>query len=221
MTQIALVGVGLLGLAALHGATPDDLTTVEEGARLRIVELRRGELLEPAVVVETRDEGISHLLLLDAGKPDAAPLVDVEADVVGVECGLLRIVVHLHVVGDGAVELASLDKLAVALVDGRTVAIGAAHEQHVIRPDAVAQKAGVDIGRHEDAGDMAKVEALVTVGHARRDDGALGKFGTVRARRSLSLVADKPLIIRQGFEEALGCFRVRAKQRERACSFLR
>ena len=86
--------------------------------------------------------------------------------------------IHLHVIGDAAIELASLDELAVTLVDGRTVAIGTAHEQHVIRPDAIAQEAGVDIGRHEDAGDMAKVEALVTVGHARRDDGALGKFGT-------------------------------------------
>ena len=179
MAQVALVGVGLLGFAALHRATPDDLTAVEEGARLRIVELRRGELLEPAVIVEARDEGVGHLLLLDTGKPDAASLEDVEADVVGVERGLLRVVVHLHVVGDGPVEVAGLDELAVALVDGRAEAIGTAHEQHVTCTDAVAQEAGVDVSRHEDAGDMAKVEALVAVGHARRDDGALGKLGTV------------------------------------------
>ena len=41
-------------------------------------------------------------------------------------------------------------------------------------PDAVAQKAREGVGGHEHAGDVAEVQRLVAVGHARRHDGAAG-----------------------------------------------
>ena len=44
VTQVALVGIGLLGLATLDGAAADHLATVEERAGLGVVELQRGAL---------------------------------------------------------------------------------------------------------------------------------------------------------------------------------
>ena len=44
VTQVALVGIGFLGLAALNGAAADHLAAVEERAGLGVVELQRGAL---------------------------------------------------------------------------------------------------------------------------------------------------------------------------------
>ena len=55
MAQIALVGISLLGLAALDGAAADHLTAVEERAGLGIVELQRGALGDGALLVQALD----------------------------------------------------------------------------------------------------------------------------------------------------------------------
>ena len=172
--QVALVGVGVLGLAALHGAAPDHLAAVEERARFRIVELQRASALQVPVLVQLLDELLGDQLMHVARMPHAGAFVDGQADAVGVQRVHLRLVVALDVLGDGAVELAGLHQLAVALVDGRAEAVGAADEAHVGRADAVAQEAREGVGRHEHPGDVAEVQRLVAVGHARRDDGALG-----------------------------------------------
>ena len=177
VAQVALVGVGVLGLAALHGAAAHHLAAVEERARLSVVELQRGTALQMAVLVQLLDELLADQLVHVARVAHARPLVDGQADVVGIERGLLRLMVLLHVVGDGAVELPRLHELAIALVDGRAEAVGAADEAHVGRADAVAQEAREGVGRHEHPGDVAEVQRLVAVGHARRDDGALRPGG--------------------------------------------
>ena len=51
VTQVALVGVRLLGLAALNGAAADHLAAVEERAGLGVVELQRGALGDGALLV--------------------------------------------------------------------------------------------------------------------------------------------------------------------------
>ena len=130
--------------------------------------------MQIAVLVELLDERLADLLMHLAGMPHAAALVDGQADVVGIERLLLRIVVSLHVLSDRSVEFARLDELAVPLVDGRTEAIGTRDEPHVLGPDTVAQETGVAVGRHEHAGYVSEMERLVSVGHARRDNGTLG-----------------------------------------------
>ena len=54
MPQVALIRVTLLGLAALNRAKANNLTAVQERFCLRIVELQRRGLLQPAVLVELR-----------------------------------------------------------------------------------------------------------------------------------------------------------------------
>ena len=140
MAKVALVGVGVLGLAALHGAVALHLAAVEERARLRVVELQRGALVQPAVFVQLLDERLADALMHLAGMPDVGAFIDVQADVVGVKRGLLLVVVALDVFLDGAGELAGFHQLAVALVDGRAEAVGSADEANVFGADAVAQK---------------------------------------------------------------------------------
>ena len=55
VAQIALVGISLLGLAALDGAAADHLTAVEERAGLGVVELQRGALGDGALLVQALD----------------------------------------------------------------------------------------------------------------------------------------------------------------------
>ena len=176
MAEIALVGVGVLGLAALHGAAALHLAAVEERARLGIVELQRGLALEPAVRVELLDEGVCDLLVHLARMPDARAVEDVEAHLEIFEGALLRLVVAHHVVLDRARELPRLDEFAVALVDGRAEAVGARHEAHIFSADAVAQESREGVGGDEHAADVAEVQRFVAVGHARRHHGAARPF---------------------------------------------
>ena len=170
MTKVALVGVGMLGLASLHRAMAVNLTSVQERLGLRVVELKSRALLKEAVLVQTGDELVGHALMNLTRMTDTRALVDGQADVVRVERGLLSIVVASDVIVDGAFELAGFDQLTIALVDGRAEAVGSADEAHVFRTDTVAQEARVRVGGHENAGDVAKMKRLVTIRHARRDD---------------------------------------------------
>ncbi len=184
VAEVALVGVGLLGLAAAHRAVADDLAAVQERLCLGVVELQRGALLERAHLVQAANPLVGELGVEGLGGREAAAGVDVERDLVGVERGFLVVVVAADVVGDGAVELAGLGELAVALHDGRAVAVSAGDEHHVLLTDAVAQEAGEEVGRHEHAADVAKVQVLVAVGHAGGDDGTLGEAGAVHVQIS-------------------------------------
>ena len=107
--------------------------------------------------------------------------VEVQADAVGVERGLLQVVVAADVVDDRAGVALGLNLFAVALHDGGAVAVGARDKDYVLRPDAVAQEARGEVGGHKDAADVAEVQVFVAVGHAARDHGAAGKDGTVGA----------------------------------------
>ena len=178
VAEVALVGIGLLGLAAAHGAAADHLATVQERLGLGVIELQRGALLEEAALVESADPLVGELGMNLAGAAQAGALVDVEGDLVVVERGLLSGVEARDVVGDGALESLALHDLAVALHDRRAVAVGARDEQHVALANAVAQEAREEVRGDEHAGDVAEVQVLVAVGHARRDDGAGGEAGT-------------------------------------------
>ncbi len=172
MAQVALVGVSVLGLAALHRAAALHLAAVEERAGLGVVELQGGVELQVAVLVQARDELVGDHLVHVAGMPDARAIVDVELHLEGLERGLLTLVVGQHVIGDGSLELARLHQLAIALVDGAAEAVGARNEAHVLGADAIAQEAREGVGGHKHAADMAEVQGLVAVGHARRHHGA-------------------------------------------------
>ena len=100
--QIALVGVGVLRLAALHGAVALHLAAVQEGAGLSVVELQGGIQLQVAALVQALDELVGDHLVHVARVPDAASLVDVQAHLEGLEGRLLALMVGEHVVGDGA-----------------------------------------------------------------------------------------------------------------------
>ena len=121
--------------------------------------------------------------MVGTGGLEAGALEDVEADLVGVEGGLLGVVVGADVVGDRAGVALVLDLLAVTLHDGGAVAVGAGDEDHVLLADAVAEEPGKEVGGDEDAADVAEVEVLVAVGHAARDNGAFGEGGTVFGHR--------------------------------------
>ena len=118
MAQVALVGIGVLGLAALHGAMALHLAAVQERAGLGVVELQRRALLQPAVLMQLLDERLADKLVDLAGMPDVGPFVDIKADVIGIQRVFLAVVVAQHVILDGAIELPGLHQLAVALVDG-------------------------------------------------------------------------------------------------------
>ena len=179
VTQVALVGVGLLGLAALDGAAADHLAAVEERAGLGIVELQRGALGDGALLVQALDN-LGGYLVVDLGRRlKARAAVDVAADVVVVEGRGLAGVIGLDILADGLVVALVLLELAVALHDGRAVAVGARGEDDVLAAQTVAQEAGEEVGRDKDAANVAKVKALVAVGLAGGNDGAARPAGTV------------------------------------------
>ena len=179
MAQIALVGISLLGLAALDGAAADHLTAVEERAGLGIVELQRGALGDGALLVQALDNLGGHLVVDLGRRLKARATVDVAADVVVVEGRGLAGVIGLDILADGLVVAFVLLELAVALHDGRAVAVGARGEDDVLAAQTVAQEAGEEVGRDKDAADVAKVKALVAVGLAGGNDGAARPAGTV------------------------------------------
>ena len=179
VAQVALVGIGLLGLAALDGAAADHLTAVEERAGLGIVELQRGALGDGALLVQALDN-LSGYLVVDLGRRlKARAAVDVTADVVVVEGRGLAGVIGLDILVNGLVVALVLLELAVALHDGRAVAVGARGEDDVLAAQTVAQEAGEEVGRDKDAADVAKVKALVAIGLAGGNDGASRPAGTV------------------------------------------
>ena len=179
VTQVALVGIGLLGLAALDGAAADHLTAVEERAGLGIVELQRGALGDGALLVQALDNLGGHLVVDLGRRLKARAAVDVTADVVVVEGRGLAGVIGLDILANGLVVALVLLELAVALHDGRAIAVGARGEDDVLTAQAVAQEAGEEVGRDKDAANVAKVKALVAVGLAGGNDGAARPAGTV------------------------------------------
>ena len=179
VTQVALIGISLIGLAALDGAAADDLATVEERAGLGIVELQRGALGDGALLVQALDNLGGHLVVDLGRRLKARAAVDVAADVVVVEGRCLAGVVGLDVFAHGLVVALVLRELAVALHDGRAVAVGARGEDDVLAAQAVAKEAGEEVGRDKDATNVAKVQALVAVGLAGGNDGAARPAGTV------------------------------------------
>ena len=179
MAQVALVGIGLLGLATLDGAAADDLAAVEERAGLGIVELQRGALGDGALLVQAFDNLGGHLVVDLDGRLKARAAVDVTADVVVVEGRGLAGVIGLDILANGLVVALVLLELAVALHDGRAVAVGARGEDHVLAAQAIAQEAGEEVGGDKDATNVAKVQALVAIGLASGDDGAARPAGTV------------------------------------------
>ena len=118
MTQVALVGVGLLGLAALDGAAANHLAAVEERAGLGIVELQRGALGDGALLVQALDNLGGNLVVNLRSRLKARAAVDVAADVVVVEGRGLAGVIGLDVLVNGLVVAFVLLELAVALHDG-------------------------------------------------------------------------------------------------------
>ena len=179
VTQVALVGVGFLGLAALDGAAADHLAAVEERAGLGIVELQRGALGDGALLVQALDNLGGNLVVNLRSRLKARAAVDIAADVVVVEGRGLAGVIGLDVLANGLVVALVLLELAVALHDGRAVAVGARGEDDVLAAQTVAQEAGEEVGRDKDATDVAKVKALVAVGLAGGNDGAARPAGTV------------------------------------------
>ena len=179
VAQIALVGISLLGLAALDGAAADDLAAVEERAGLGIVELQRGALGDGALLVQPLDNLGSHLVVDLGRRLKARAAVDIAADVVVVEGRGLAGVIGLDILANGLVVALVLLELAVALHDGRAVAVSARGEDDVLAAQAVAKEAGEEVGRDKDAANVAKVKALVAVGLAGGNDGAARPAGTV------------------------------------------
>ena len=76
MTKVALVGVGMLGLASLHRAMAVNLTSIQERLGLRVVELKGRALLKEAVLVQTGDELVGHALMNLTRMTDTRALVD-------------------------------------------------------------------------------------------------------------------------------------------------
>ena len=179
MTQIAFIGVGLLGLAALDGAAPDHLATVQELTGPGVVELFGGELLQLALLVQAVDHLGRHALVHAKRRLQAGSAVQVAGDLEVAQRLGLAIVIALDIIANRALELAGIDLLAIALHDGRAIAIRARDEHHVLAAQAVAEEAGVEVSRHEDAAHVPEVQALVAVGHARGHDGATRPGGTV------------------------------------------
>ena len=175
---VALVGVGLLGLAAAHRAAALDLAAVEELVGLDVVELAGAHLPEEAALVQAADHLVGEAGVDLRGRLEAAPGVQVERDAVGVERRGLGLVEGADVVEDRAL-VPLLADLAVALHDRRAVAVRAGDEDDVVRADAVAQEARGEVRGDEHAGDVAEVEVLVAVGHAGGHDGARREAGAV------------------------------------------
>jgi len=93
VAEVALVGVGLLRLAAADGAAADDLSAVEELPRLGVIELARAHLVQVAAVVEAVDDLGREVLVETLGGFETGAGEEVERDAVGVEGRPLRLVV--------------------------------------------------------------------------------------------------------------------------------
>ena len=120
-----------------------------------------------------------HLVVNLRSRLKARAAVDVTADVVVVEGRGLAGVIGLDILADGLIVAFILLELAVALHDGRAVAVGARGEDDVLAAQAVAKEAGKEVGRDKDAADVAKVQAFVAVRLAGGNDGAARPAGTV------------------------------------------
>ena len=103
---------------------------------------------------------------------------EIGINVIHRQCLALALVVGAHEILQAAGEFAALAHFPVRLDDGRAIAVGARDEEDVFRTDAVAQKAGEDIGLHEHAAHVPKVEILAPIRHSGGDDGAPGKTGS-------------------------------------------
>ena len=167
VAQVAFVGIGLFRLTALHGAIAMHLAAVEELARLRVVELQRFHKAQVAVFMQLFKQVVRHALMHFARATNARTLVNGKRDVVSIERRLLCIVVALHIVDDGALEALVFAGLAVALLDRRAEAVGARNEEHILFANAVAKKARIGVGGHEHARNVAEVQLLIAIGHAR------------------------------------------------------
>ncbi len=181
VTQVALVRISLLGLATLDGAVAHYLAAVEELAGGRVKELLGGELGELALLVQALDNLGGHALMDVHGGLKGAAGVQVAGHAEARQVGLLAVVVLADVIGDVLVVAIRLAALAVALHDGRAVAVGARGEDDVLAAQTVAQEAGEEVGRDKDAANVAKVKTLVAVGLAGGNDGAARPRGAVGA----------------------------------------
>ena len=126
------------------------------------------------VFVQLFEQIVRHALMYFARATNARTLVDGKRDIVSIERRLLRIVVALHVVDDGALKALVFAGFAIALLDRRAEAVGTRNEEHILFANAIAKEARIGIGGHEHARNMAEVQLLIAIGHAR---------GNNRARR--------------------------------------
>ena len=179
VAEVAFVGVGLLGLAALDGAAAEDLAAVQELSGGRVKELLGAHLGELALLVQALDDLGGHALVDVHGGLQRAAGIQVAGHAKAGEVGLLAVVVLAHVIGDVLGVAVCLTALAEALHDGGAVAVGTGDEDHVLAAQTVTQKASVEVRRDEDASHVAEVQTLVAVGHAGGDDGATRPGGAV------------------------------------------
>ena len=159
------------------------LAAVEELARLWIVELLGGALLKGALFMKAANDLAGHALVDVHGGFKGAAGVQVAGHAKARQVGLLAIVVLAHVVRDMLFVAVCLATLAEALHDGGAVAVRAGDEDDVLSAQAVAQEAGIEIRGDKDAAHVAKVKALVAVGHAGGDDGAARPAGSLVAAK--------------------------------------
>ena len=160
----------MLAFAALDRAAAYNLASVQERARLCVVELQRGLALQMPAFVQALNDDLADELVNFAAVAKPAAFVDIKRDVVGIERLFLQVVVALHVVGDIAFEFPCFHQLAVAFVDRRPEAVGPADKAHVLCANPVAKEARETVCRHKDAAHMPEMKRLVTVGHTRGDD---------------------------------------------------
>lgn len=150
------------------------LAAVEELARLRIVELQRFHKAQVTVFVQLFEQIVRHALMHFARAANARTLVNGKRDIVSIERRLLRIVVALHVVDDGALKALVFAGFAVTLLNRRSVTVGARNEEHILFANAVAKEARIGVGGHEHARNMAEMQLLIAIGHARGNNRTRG-----------------------------------------------
>ena len=93
VAEVALVGVGLLGLAALDGAAADHLAAVKELAGARVVELQGRAAGEHARVLQAVEDLVGHLLVDLCGGGEGAAAKEVACHVVAGKGRRLTVVV--------------------------------------------------------------------------------------------------------------------------------
>ena len=167
VAQVAFVGIRLLRFTPLHGTIAMHLAAVEELARFRVVELQRFHKAQVTVFVQLFEQIVRHALMHFARATNARTLVNGKRDIVSIERRLLRIVVALHVVDDGTLKALIFAGLAVTLLNRRAEAVGARNEEYILFANAVAKEARIGVGGHEHARNVAEVQLLIAIGHAR------------------------------------------------------